>query len=387
MKNPTINDSKFIIIIVTILCLIYIPYILSQDLPRETYIKGDCFFYRATIKSILADGDLLLSNNIDTADPLCDQLALGQEGFVPKHPIIMPLFSIPFYFAFGNQGLLLFNIMNVMILIVLLFKLNRLFFDEWISFSTVMIYAVGTLFLNYVYNYSPDIFSTVMVVGGLYCVLTKRYYVGAFLLGLSLFAKVSNSVPAGIICLYAVVMIFRESEPVAAGGKRAFAKSVTVAGFAAVFLLSLFPLFYTNQALFGSPFVTGYNRTAVHGTQPEEIAIFDHATQFNQPLLKGTVLLLFYKQWGIIPTNPILIFSFLGVLLLYRKKNRGRYFLLLCIFLAQFVFFAKYEMGGAGYSHFSNRFLMTPIALSSVFTGNFLEFFVSRFLRRSHSQQ
>ena len=120
----------------------------------------------------------------------------------------MPLFSIPFYLLFKDKGLLLFNVVDCMILMGLIFKLNRLFFDGYIAFAITALYATGTLFLDYVYNYSPDVFSTVLVVGGVYLVLLQKFYTGAFLLGLSVFAKIPNALLAGVILSYVSFTIF-----------------------------------------------------------------------------------------------------------------------------------------------------------------------------------
>jgi hypothetical protein len=329
---------------------------------------------------MLYDHDLSMQNNIGNENPLCGQLAWGRGRFRPKHPIIVPILSLPFYALFESQGLLQFNVIDTMILIILLFKLNRLFFNELISFFVAMIYATGTLFLNYVYNYSPDILSTVMVIGAIYFVFRERYYLSAVLLGLSIFAKVSNIVPAGILIAYVFIMIFKKDGSVSRGKGQLIADKVTtMIIFLLVFLVALTPLLYTNFRFFGSPFLTGYQRTAERGRGPGELQIFDHAAKFDQPFLQGAYRLLFLGKWGIIPTNPVLILGLLGVLLVRRKENRHRYYLLMLICVAQFIFFAKYSMGWGSTSHFSNRFLMTSIALSSVFTGNVIEFAVNRF--------
>jgi len=61
------------------LCLIYPPLILSYTAANLSFLKADCYYYRAVVVSLLEDGDLLLTNNISD-DPLNGQLALGQEG-------------------------------------------------------------------------------------------------------------------------------------------------------------------------------------------------------------------------------------------------------------------------------------------------------------------
>jgi Mannosyltransferase (PIG-M) len=377
------SDRAWLVILVFYLCLIYPPLVLSYRAANLNFLKGDCYYYRAAVVSLLEDGDLLLANNIsDISDHLNMQLALGKEGLVPKHPVLMPLFSIPFYLLLKDKGLLLFNVVDCMILMVLIFKLNRLFFDGYIAFTVTALYATGTLFFDYVYNYSPDVFSTVLVLGGLYLVLQRKFYAGALLLGLSVFAKISNALLAGIGLSYVGFKILfsgKGEQTASQATENSLLKKVGVMTTAvAVFLLSLVPLAYTNYKLFGSPFVTGYQRMALAGRAPGEILAVSDTGSFNQSLLKGAYLLLFDRYHGVIPTNPVVFLAFLGLFQLRRNGKQEKFYFLLAICLAQFLLFSKYDEQFA--SHFSNRYLMTFVALSSVFTGSFLKYVTDRFL-------
>jgi hypothetical protein len=370
------SDRAWLVILLLYLCLIYPPLILSNTAAQLPFLKGDCQFYRAVIVSILEDGDLLLANNV--SEPLSGQLALGTQGLVPKHPILMSLVSLPFYLLLEDKGLLLFNVLDCMILMVLIFKINRLFFDGYIAFAVTALYATGTLFFDYVYNYSPDVFSTVLVLSGLYFILKQRFYTGAFLLGLSVFAKVPNALLAALILAYATIKLLRGEKATterAAGSLTSKAATITMA--AAVFIVGLIPLAYTNYSLFGSPFITGYQRTAVAGHASAEILTINRATEFNRPLLKGGFVVLFNRYHGLIPTNPVLILAFLGLLPMRRNGNDNAFYLLLTICVVQFVLFSKYQEWNS--SHFSNRYLMTLVAVSSVFTSSFLKYIKHKF--------
>jgi len=370
MPITKISDRTWIAIIVFYLCLIYPPWIISNLVAKTDFIKGDCYYYRAIIISLFEDGDLLLANNIE-ADPLNGQLALGKQGLVPKHPIFMPLVSAPFYKAFGDRGLLIFNILDCMILALLIFKLNQLFFDNSISFITTVLYATATLFFNYAYNYSPDVFATVLVLAGLNLVLRERFYSGAVFLGLSVFAKLPNALLAGIILLYAGLMIIRERGE--AGGLRSGLSKgcFKIVCTAVLFAGALAPFGLVNHALFGSPFVTGYQRTAEAGASAGEIVVSNHVNKFNQPLLFGAWRLLFDPNSGLVPTNPILILALLGLLHVNRSANTQALYLIITICAAQFLSFAKYDDWQT--SEFSNRFLMTFVAGSSVLTSTYLK--------------
>jgi len=374
MTTKLAPDRIWTLTILLFLCLIYPPLIISKSVTTGSFIQGDCYYYRAVIDSLLQDGDLLLANNV-AADPLNGYLAVGREGLVPKHPIIMSLVSMPFYVLFETPGLLLFNVLDIIILIFLIFKLNCLFHDQSVALITTLLYATGTLFLDYVYNYSPDIFSTVLLLGGLYLVLRERYYIGALLLGLSIFAKLPNALLAAIILLYAGIAILRGN--ISHEKKRFANKWTIIVTTAVIFLISLVPFAYTNYLLFGSPVVTGYQRMAEAGPNGEVISV-NHADEFNQPLLKGVYQSLFDFRNGILLTNPVLALAFLGLFWIRKIKSQDKIVLILILCLVQFIFFAKYDDWST--SHFSNRFLMTFVALSSVFTSSFISYLSDKYL-------
>lgn len=380
MITKVSEDKRWIAALLFCLFLIYLGYISERVSSGTDFIKGDSHYYRAVIISILEDGDLLLDNNIN-ADPLNGQLAIGQIGFVPKHPILMPLLSIPFYYAFGNIGLLLFNVLFCALLITLIFMINVQFTDAKFAFITALLYASSTLFLNYIYNYSSDIVSTVILLGGLYLVFRERFYSGTFLLGLSVFAKVTNVPLVGIIFLYIILVIVNKRHLGHEIPERPlYRKMTTLLIVSAIFLLSLLPFAYTNYMLFGSPFVTGYQQTAIVENIQNQVVLSDHTNMFNQPLFKGSLFLLFHPQKGVIPTNPIILLSVLGVIYSRKKDFNKEKILILALCLIQFIIFAKYDAWFT--SHFSNRFLMTSIALSSVFTG----FILKRIFERLFSE-
>ncbi|OGR13256.1 MAG: hypothetical protein A2097_12110 [Desulfobacula sp. GWF2_41_7] len=80
--------------------------------------------------------------------------------------------------------------------------------------------------------------------------------------------------------------------------------------------------------------------------------------------------MLFDRHQGAIPTNLIVLLAFIGGISMRRKDIDKRIILIAAICLIQFIMFAKYDEWHT--SHFSNRFLMTTIALSSIFTSRYL---------------
>ena len=375
MTTHHLPERSWIFILLIYLCFIYLPFIIARSNSAESFLKGDDYYYRAVIISLVEDRDLRMENNVPT-DPLNGELAVGQEGFVPKHPILMPLVSMPLYIIGGTPGLLVFNIFDCMILIVLIFKLNRLFHNHLVAFITTVLYATGTLLFEYVYGYSSDVFSTVLLLGSLYLVLRNRFYLGAALLGLSIFAKLPNAPLAGVILLYAGFKIFRDERLEGIIGENIRHKLMVVTTTTAIFLFALLPFAYTNYYLFGSPFVTGYQRTAEAGADGQ-IILVNHTDKFNQPLFTGIYRSLFDPRNGVLPTNPVFILALLGVFWVNKMRPRDQAYLILLICLTQFLLFARYDEWYM--SEFSNRFLITFIALSSIFAANFLDYLAHKF--------
>jgi hypothetical protein len=375
MPKIQLSNRHVILIIIVYLGSLYLPLVISRMAAKETYLKGDCYYYRAVIVSILEDGDLLLENNVK--EPLNGQLALGKDGLAPKHPILMSLVSLPFYVLFGNPGLLLFNIVNCMILAILIFKLNLFFHSRLIALIVTLLYATTTLFYDYAYNYSPDIFSTVLLLGGLYLVLKQRFYPGLALLGLSLFAKLPNAPLVALIGIYALFQIWRrdpagEGRPV---GMPSPIGMTLIAG--AVFLAALLPLAYANYALFGSPWITGYQVTAVAGPTPGQAVSVNHTVKFGQPLVEGIANVLLDPINGVLPSNLVVLLAIVGLASIKTSPRRNELYLIAALCLVQLLFFAKYDEWYT--SHFSNRFMMSAIALSSVFAGFVLARLGNRF--------
>jgi hypothetical protein len=218
-----------------------------------------------------------------------------------------------------------------------------------------------------------------LLLSGLYLVLKERFYWGAFFLGLSVFAKIPNLLLAGVILLYAGFVILREAT------EQTFIsnKLIVLASTIAIFIVALIPLAYINYRLFGSPVVTGYQRTAIAGGAGQ-LVLMDHTSSFNQPFLKGVYLMLLDRHNGLIPTGPIILLAIPGLLLLRQVEDRKKIYLILTICLIQFAFFSKYDYLNA--TGLGNRFLMTFVALSSVFVSNFFSW-AGRRLYQPHPAQ
>src|SRR5262245_10309087 len=195
------------------------------------YLPGDCVYYAAAADSLLRDFDFDLTNQIapdlsreTVRDKLCEHVgcfAISPDGrVVPKHSVLMPILALPFRAVFGWPGFLLFNVVQVCLLV---YSLSLLAGDTPMARVVALVGYVWSPLIYYVYNFSPDILGALLVTWVYLAALRRRWVLCGLLAGLAVWAKVYLAavvLPAGIL--------------VAAGGWRAVARAVAggVAGVA-----------------------------------------------------------------------------------------------------------------------------------------------------------
>ena len=137
------------------------------------------------------------------------------------------------------------------------------------------------------------------------------------------------------------------------------------------------PVLASNYLIYGSPFTTGYQRIVSYSSNGS-IVLLAHTNDFNKPFFHGLFTLLFSQKKGMLWDNYILIFAVLGMVFSHQIKQTSMIILLLIIILLQIIFFSKYDYTLA--TEFGNRFLYLSIALSSVFTANFINILRKRLI-------
>ena len=310
-----------------------------------TYLPGDCPFYRATALSLLRETDLDLKDDMawNVLGPQ-GQVALGARGeWYPKHPILLPVAALPFYAALRDVGLLVFNVLQVALLDVLVFLLARRSASGGVAFALAIWFAFGSLLRPVAYNFSPDVFSTVLVVMGYLALVGERWALSGLVLGLSVAAKWTNLVFLPIAGIYAI----------ATAGLRS---SIRFALAAAPPLVGLAVL---NLHMFGSPFVTPYDRVLGQGLRLEP----SHRTLFDRPFLAGLWTQIVAPRAGLLSSAPQTLLALPGFYFLARRASAEA---LLCgaLCAAQMAVFAPYRMWDA--SNYGHRFWMTAIVLSAI---------------------
>ncbi|HEX9426174.1 MAG TPA: glycosyltransferase 87 family protein [Candidatus Polarisedimenticolia bacterium] len=318
----------------------------SRQYRPLTYLVGDCPYYAATAASLIEDHDLDLRNQLQGGlEVHGPQIALGRNGaWYPKHPLLMPFAALPLVMAFGIPGTLLFNVLVVGALAVVLQRLARPVATPWAAGAASLLLIFGTFLRRYDYNFSPDLFATLVLTTAWLALQRGRDRQGGLLLGLAATAKLTH--------LFLLPFGLAYAAWCRRGRGLARAAGAAAAPLAALALL--------NAALFGSPFVTSYDRNVIfdHGRP----IVVSHRGLFDGSPLQGLEGELFDPVHGLVPTSPMLLLALPGVLILLQRRPREA---VLFIAVGEFLllFFSTYRYWSL--SHYGNRFLMPLVAVAS----------------------
>ena len=319
------------------LAFLYEPY---------TFLIGDCPYYAETAISILTDGDLDLRNQLKGGVEAHErQIALGASGaWHPKHPILMPLLTVPLLPLFGMNSFLLFNVIVLVALAVTLCELAALAARRSSAAAGALATVLGSFLILYDYNYSPDLFAGLLLALAVLAAFRDRMAVSGLMAGLAAFARTSNLLILPILFGYAL-------------WKR---KVKGAALFSVMMALPLLAQGGLNWWMFGSPFTSPYTRIIV--LAGDQIAVRSHMGDFNLPIGEGIRGQILEPGKGLLWTAPILLVALPGYVLWFRRSKSQA---LLCFGIGEFLFllFSRYRWWGT--SHVGNRFLIPLIVLSA----------------------
>jgi 4-amino-4-deoxy-L-arabinose transferase-like glycosyltransferase len=341
----------FGVMAVLVPAIVYIAVILARY-DGQPYLRGDCQYYYYTAVSIMVDYDLDLGNQIPP--PLerhSNDLAVDKRGrLVPKHPIWMSLAALPLILIAGEPGALLFNLIQLLALMLLTFSLARRYASEPAAAAAVMLTGVASFLPHYSWNFSPDVFVTTLLMAALVALPADRqpalgrHFGAGLLLGIVVVSKYS-------------LFLALPGIPLLSGRPARRTLPTMAVGFAVPVILWAM----LNIHFFGSPLVTSYDRMA---TIDEEISrVHSQRSDFDYPLWKGIRNQLLDPKRGLLLTTPITLVSFLGLWSLARR-DRSIALYLAGTSVAIFLFFSKYRWWGA--SHYGSRFLMPLVIFAAV---------------------
>lgn len=311
-----------------------------------TWLVGDGPYYAETAVSLLQDHDLDLRNQLPGGLGVHGpQIALGPGGeWFPKHPILLPVVGLPFLAACGVPGLLILNLVVLAGFAALLFTIGCRVAPPGAAAAATAFLLLGTFVRAYAYNLSPDLFASLLVAAGVLAAIEARDAAAGLLLGAAVLAK--PLLAALLAPALAYVALRRGARP--------------LARFVAGGLLPACGFLLLNLALFGSPFVTAYDRNVaiVDGT----VRITTHRDQFDGNPLVGARGMLIDPRHGLLRTAPALLVALPGFLLLRRRRPAEAAWLassalLLFLVLCPYRFWAE--------SHYGNRFLMPLVVFAA----------------------
>lgn len=342
--------GKWPILIGVVVPAIVFLLIAAVKYDGQPYLRGDSPYYVATALSIAQDHDLDLSNQLwqpwSGHDTHVAQDSAGR--WVPKHPLWMPVASLPLIVTAPFIGPLVFNLLQIVALVLLMFVLaQRVTRSPWAAAIASTLTAFLSFLPAYVVNYSPDIFTSVLFFGALVALPPDRspsfvrHILAGALLGMAVTAKPSFALVLPLL-------------PLIAGRPLRRSLMAVVLGMAAPIVLWL----GLNTHLFGAPLTTPYDRIVHFG--PTGIELQSNRDDFNFDFLGGAIGQLTDSRRGLLRTSPVTVISFLFLpWWFFRNRPWAAYvgFSALGIFL----FFSAYSLWPT--SHWGNRFLMPVVAL------------------------
>jgi hypothetical protein len=317
----------------------------------EDYLRGDCPYYYWTTVSLLRDHDLDLSNQIPGGLSFhFDQVALAKDGrVVPKHPITLPVFALPFVAVFGRTGALVFNVAQMAILVGILHRLARRVAPPFAAALAAAATATLSFLPHYLWNFSPDVLATAAAASAFLAwsppcrpSTPLRDAAGGLLLGVACMAK-----PALVCLLPGAAVLLLPSWRLRA--------LPALAGLAVPLAVGAL----VNVHLFGAPQVTGYDRIARLGAHGLET--YSQRDDFGQPVMKGLKRQLRHPTQGLLATSAVTLFSWLGLPFLARRQPWLAAGMTIAS-AALILFFSTYTLWDS--SHYGNRHLMPAVALA-----------------------
>ena len=366
-QRQNVLPEKGRILVFLIICLVFVygTYVVREfkDYDFARYDPGWMIY---TVMSITEDGDLDLRNQLEN-NPIntAYQTSLGKNGqWYPLHEFVMPVLTVPFYLAFGILGCLIFNIVISILLMIILFELCARHVAHIYAFIATILTAFTTLFLNYTYSYSLDVFSAFMLIFAYLALVKRRFMISGLIWGLAVYARLPNAVTIIAFILY----IFLEANAVK-GKNPAMSVLRTYAGrmnpvlrFLAGGLPVAICFFLTNWLMFGSPITTSYDRWQhfIDG----QVVITQQSSAFSCSMLENLPQVLLAQKSGLVIGAPLIIVAVAFGMGKFWLKARNEAIMMVLTSVTLIALFSKYCNAFPGEP--GNRYLMPIVALCAI---------------------
>jgi hypothetical protein len=341
------------------LVLVYGMYVVRRLEPGFTFAKYDPGWMISAVQSIVEDRDLDLRNQLKN-DPneAADQTAQGIGGqWYPLHECLMAVATVPFYLLLGIPGCLVFNVLMVILLMLIVYSLCCRHVDQQTALIAVTLTGFTTLFYDYTYSYSLDVFGALVLVIAYRLVISGKPGWGGLAWGLAVLGRTPNAVTGPA---FFVFLLLQPSIP---GDAQPFPGRLRDA---ALFILGSVPalaaLAVGNWAMFGSPLATAYSRW--QHFENGQAVLSSQGGAFSASLFDRLPAVLFDTKSGLFFGAPLLLLALcFGMRPLWRRA-RSEAILLSLTSLCLIALFSKYSLAVPGYP--GNRYLMSVVALGAV---------------------
>jgi hypothetical protein len=275
----------------------------------------------------------------------------------------MPVLTIPFYLAFGIFGCLIFNFLISILLMVLLFELSERHVGHVNAFIATILTAFTTLFLNYTYSYSLDVFNAFMLVLAYLALVKHRYMLGGFIWGLAVYGRLASIITIPAFILFVFLEAYSNVNNSSVGGIRAFGvRMYPVLRFVAGGVPIAICFFLTNWLMFGSPVTTSYDRW-IHFVDGHAV-ITKQSSAFTCSVLENLSQVILSKKSGLLNGAPLIIIAVAFGMKNFWLKARNEAILLIVASVMLIGFYSKYCYAVPGEP--GNRYLMPVVALCTI---------------------
>lgn len=346
------------------LCVIVPVWTLNPD----GYIYGDSGFYAAAADSLLRDGDLDLLNQcfpnggtIQDVLPALEgdhggEFALASQQYLTlKQSPVLAVAVLPFYAVFGKPGCLLFNLL---VLNLLLVGMAQLAGDGGVARCVTLLSLVTTPLIRFAFNFSPDLFLCLLLVGCLLAAQRNRPGLAGILAGLAVSSKLYVAllvVPIPVLMVLTTDRRWHTILWIGIGG-----------------VIGLSPGLAFNTWQYGAPWVTGYERQLL--VENGVIGLANHTSRFTEPPVQGLRNILFDGTVGLWPTAPMWFLWPIGFAWLTAQRTPNTKWVVAAVLmiLMNLALFATYDGWHSG-SSAGNRYLFPALVMGFVVIGAALQ--------------
>ncbi len=320
------------------------------------YLRGDCPYYFWTARSLLADGDLDLSNQLP-GDPRghSDFVSLATDGrVVPKHPVVMPVLALPFIAALGMPGALVYNVAQILSFLLAGYLVASRFARPAIAAAAVTVTGLFSYLPHFVWNFSPDAATTALFLWALVAFPTDatrrdrwampRALLAGLLFGFAVWSKLFIFIAFPGFLFLAHRAGWRTLWPFLVGGA-----------------IPALLLAWYNQHLFGSPLVFSYDRI-LHFDGSRWVLETDRQVISVATWFEDVVEQFLDPDLGLLTTSSITVPSLLGLPFLFRRDRPLAVFCLVT-FVGVIAVYGCWDWKTSFYGH---RYAMQVVAVATL---------------------